>query len=57
MRGVSTFTVFGLAVEIGDWHRFTGSTSRSYPGLVPSEDSSGSRCSQGGVTKTGNNHA
>ena len=26
LRGISTLTGFGLAVEIGDWHRFTGST-------------------------------
>ncbi|WP_371650914.1 transposase [Streptomyces mirabilis] len=57
MRGVSTFTAFGLAVEIGDWHRFTGSTIGSYLGLVPSEDSSGSQRRQGGITKTGNTHA
>ncbi|HYS40322.1 MAG TPA: transposase, partial [Pseudonocardiaceae bacterium] len=28
LRGVSTLTAFGLAVEIGDWHRFTGSPAR-----------------------------
>ena len=27
LRGVSTLTAFGLAVEVGDWSRFTGSTS------------------------------
>jgi transposase len=26
LRGVSTLTGFALAVEIGDWHRFTGNT-------------------------------
>ncbi|WP_240918918.1 hypothetical protein [Kocuria sp. KD4] len=26
LRGISTLTGFGLAVEIGDWHRFTGNT-------------------------------
>jgi transposase len=26
LRGISTLTVFGLAVEVGDWTRFTGST-------------------------------
>ncbi|WP_411978015.1 transposase [Streptomyces phaeochromogenes] len=54
---MSTFTAFGLAVEIGDWHRFTGSTIGSYLGLVPSEHSSGSQRRQGGITKTGNTHA
>ncbi|WP_330461076.1 transposase [Streptomyces sp. NBC_00820] len=51
---MSTFTAFGLAVEIGDWHRFTGSTIGSYLGLVPSEDSSGCQRRQGSITKTGN---
>ena len=37
LRGVSTLTAFGLAVEIGDWHRFTGSTIGAYLGLVPTE--------------------
>jgi hypothetical protein len=30
LRGVGVLTGFGLAVEIGDWHRFTG--PRSAPG-------------------------
>jgi transposase len=41
LRGVSTLTGFALAVEIGDWHRFTGNTIGSFVGLVPSEYSSG----------------
>jgi transposase len=57
LRGVGTLTGFGLAVEIGDWRRFTGSTIGSYLGLVPSEYSSGQRRAQGGITKTGNSHA
>ena len=57
LRGVSTLTGFGLAVEIGDWSRFTRSTIGAYLGLVPSEHSSGQTRSQGGVTKTGNQHA
>ena len=57
LRGISTITGFGLAVEIGDWTRFTGSTIGSFVGLVPSEYSSGQSRSQGGVTKTGNKHA
>ena len=36
-RGVSTLTGFALAVESGDWHRFTGKTIGSFVGLVPSE--------------------
>jgi transposase len=57
LRGVATLTGFGLAVEIGDWGRFTGSTIGSYLGLVPSETSTGTRRAQGGITKTGNSHA
>ena len=50
-------TALGLAVEIGDWIRFTGNTIGAYLGLVPSEHSSGASRSQGGITKTGNTHA
>ena len=56
LRGVSTLTAFGLAVEIGDWHRFTGNTIGSFVGLVPSESSSGTSRTQGPITKTGNSH-
>jgi transposase len=56
LRGVSTLTGFALAVEIGDWHRFTGRTIGAYLGLVPTEYSSGASRSQGGLTKTGNGH-
>jgi transposase len=57
LRGISTLTAFALAVEIGDWHRFTGSTIGSFVGLVPSEHSSGSSRTQGSITRTGNGHA
>ena len=57
LRGVSTLTGFALAVEIGDWHRFTGNTIGAFVGLVPSEYSSGASRVQGSVTKTGNTHA
>jgi len=57
LRGVSTLTGFALAVEVGDWHRFTGSTIGAYLGLVPTEHSSGGSRSQGSITKTGNTHA
>ncbi len=33
LRGVSTLTGFALAVEIGDWHRFTGNTIGSFVGI------------------------
>ena len=57
LRGISTLTAFGLAVEIGDWHRLTGRSIGAYLGLVPCEYSSGESRVQGGLTKTGNGHA
>jgi transposase len=57
LRGISTLTAFGLAVEVGDWTRFTGSTIGAFLGLVPTESSSGGSRSQGSITKTGNTHA
>jgi transposase len=57
LRGIATLTAFGLAVEIGDWNRLTGSSIGAYLGLVPTESSSGQSRSQGSITKTGNTHA
>jgi transposase len=57
LRGVATLTAFCLAVEIGDWTRFTGNTIGSFVGLVPSEHSSGASRVQGSITKSGNTHA
>jgi transposase len=57
LRGVSTLTAFGLAVEIGDWHRLTGRSIGTYLGLVPTEYSTGTTRCQGGITRTGNSHA
>lgn len=57
LRGVSTLTGFALAVELGDWERFTGANIGAYLGLVPSEHSSGDSRRQGAITKTGNTHA
>ena len=57
LRGVSTLTAFGLAVEIGDWHRLSGRSIGAYLGLVPTESSSGGTRSHGSITKTGNGHA
>ena len=56
LRGISTLTGFALAVEIGDWDRFTGASIGAYLGLVPSEYSSGTSRTQGAITKTGNSH-
>jgi transposase len=56
LRGVSTLTAVGLAVEIGDWHRLSGATIGAYLGLTPSESQSGARHTRGPITKTGNGH-
>ncbi|MFK4148608.1 transposase [Streptomyces sp. NPDC004065] len=57
LRGIDTLSALGLAVEVGDWQRFTGATIGAYLGLVPSEHSSGPNRFQGPITKTGNSHA
>jgi transposase len=57
LRGIQVTTGFGLAVEIGDWTRFTGATIGSYVGLVPSEPSSGQSRHQGPITRAGSKNA
>jgi transposase len=57
LRGIGALTGFALAVEVGDWHRFTGNSIGSFVGLVPTEHSSGESRSQGSITKAGNSHA
>jgi len=57
LRGIATLTGFAVAVEVGDFDRFTGATIGAYLGLVPTESSSGQSRSQGSITKTGNGHA
>jgi transposase len=57
LRGIGTLTAFALAVEVGDWHRFTGRSIGSFVGLVPTGHSSGQSRVQGSITKTGNGHA
>lgn len=56
LRGISTLTGFALAVELGNWERFTGASIGAFLGLVPSEQSSGESRRQGGITKAGNSH-
>lgn len=56
LRGIGDLTGLALAVEIGDWHRFTGRSIGSFVGLVPTESSSGATRAQGAITKTGNTH-
>jgi len=57
LRGIGPLTGFALAVEITEWHRFTGNTIGLFLGLVPAEYSSGQSRQLGGITKTGNSHA
>lgn len=57
LRGVSTLTAIGLAVEIGDWRRLSGASIGAYLGLTPSESQSGARHTRGPITKAGNGHA
>ncbi len=56
LRGIGTLTAFALAVEVGDFTRFTGRSFPAYVGLVPSEFSTGNSRAQGAITKTGNSH-
>ena len=53
LRGISVLTALGLAVEIGDWTRFTGNTIGAYLGLVPSEHSSGASGPKAGSPRPG----
>jgi len=57
LRGFSTLSAYGLAVEIGEWTRLDPTRIGAYLGLVPCEHSSGQTRHQGGITKTGNTHA
>ena len=56
LRGISALTGLALAVEIGDWSRFTGASIGAYVGLVPTEYSSGASRVLGSITKAGNAH-
>lgn len=58
MRGIDTLTAAGLCAEIGDFDRFRHPEQlMSYLGVVPSENSSGTRRRQGSITKSGSQHA
>ena len=57
LRGVSTLTGFGLAVEIGDWSRFNARSVGAFLGLTPGEASSGDKRVITSITKAGNTHA
>ena len=53
---MSTVTGFAVAVEIGDWSRFTDTSIGSSLGWVPGEYSSGRSRGLGPITTTGNGH-
>jgi transposase len=58
LRGVDTLTAVGLIAEIGEIGAFSHPKAlASYLGLVPSEQSSGSKRRQGSITKAGSAHA
>jgi transposase len=54
LRGIGAVTALSLAVEIGDWDRFTGASIGAYLGLTPAEHSSGAARTLGPITKAGN---
>lgn len=58
LRGVSEIHAVRIVAELGDFHRFeTPRKLMGYLGMIPSEDSSGSRRRQGAITKAGNSSA
>jgi transposase len=58
LRGIDTLTAIGLVAEIGDINAFDHPRRlASYLGLVPSEQSSGTKRRQGSITKAGSSHA
>lgn len=58
LRGIDKLSAVVLLAELGDISRFNSPTQlMAYLGLVPSEQSTGSRRRQGAITKTGNTHA
>ena len=58
LRGVAMVAAATLVAELGDITRFTKpSQLMAYLGLVPSENSSGGKRRQGGITKAGNEAA
>ncbi len=57
LRGIDVLAAVMVLAELGDLTRFDSPRQlMSFPGLVPSEHSSGSRLRQGAITRTGNGH-
>ena len=56
-KGIDYIIALAVICEIGDFKRFADAKSfMSYLGFVPSENSSGGKRNQGGITKAGNGH-
>jgi len=56
-KGIDYIIALSMLCEIGDFKRFVNAKSfMSYLGLVPTENSSGGKRKQGGITKAGNGH-
>lgn len=56
-RGIDTTTAMTVVTELHGFERFTDPRQlMAYLGVVPSEASSGSRTTRGGITKAGNAH-
>ena len=56
-KGIDYIIALSVVCEIGDFRRFADAKSfMSYLGFVPSENSSGGKRNQGGITKAGNGH-
>jgi transposase len=56
-KGIDYIIALALVCEIGDFRRFGSAKAfMSYLGFVPSENSSGGKRRQGGITKEGNGH-
>ena len=56
-KGIDYVIALSVVCEIGDFRRFASAKAfMSYLGFVPSENSSGGKRNQGGITKAGNGH-
>ena len=56
-KGIATLIALSCVVEIGDFRRFMKAEEfMAFLGLIPSEESSGEKRKQGGITKAGNIH-
>jgi transposase len=56
-KGIDYIIALAVVCETGDFRRFADAKSfMSYLGFVPSENSSGGKRKQGGITKAGNGH-